>query len=341
MHYLITGHTGFKGAWMTLLLKELGHEVSGFALDPLPGALFETADVSTLMRHDIRGDIREARAVANAFDLAKPDVVIHLAAQPLVLASYEDPIGTYDTNVMGTLHVLDAISKSDTVKASLIITTDKVYKNVNRSEGYREDEPLGGDDPYSSSKAMADLLTQSWIKSFPGSPVAIARAGNVIGGGDMSPDRLLPDLLKAIATGSTIELRNPSAVRPWQHVLDCVYGYYVLIQELLCGRGLGEWNFGPDEESFVEVSSVVSDAQKYLGIPERWQVTEPARQEAQLLALDSSKARQSLKWDNQLKYPLCLHWTMDWNRQIDGSLSSLQIARAQIEKYLKLVERRA
>lgn len=339
MHYLITGHTGFKGAWMTVLLKELGHTVSGLALDPLPSSLFESGVLSARLEHDIRGDIRDLDVVRAAFEAVQPDIVIHLAAQPLVLASYEDPIGTYDTNVMGTLHVLQAISETPNVRASLIITTDKVYKNVNRVQGYREEEPLGGDDPYSASKAMADILTQSWIKSFPGSPVAVARAGNVIGGGDVSPARLLPDLLNAISSGTELELRNPDAVRPWQHVLDCVYGYYLLVQELLVGKGLGEWNFGPGPESFVSVSKVVTDAQIYLGLEAGWKRVDATRHEAQLLALDSSKAMSELNWVNQLPYPLCLNWTIDWEQQRRGSQASFQITQAQIEKYLKLIER--
>lgn len=341
MHYLITGHTGFKGAWMTVLLKELGHKVSGLALAPLPGSLFEAGDLAVYLEHDIRGDIRDLDVVRAALATVQPDIVIHLAAQPLVLASYEDPIGTYDTNVMGTLHVLKAISETPSVQASLIITTDKVYKNVNRVEGYREEEPLGGDDPYSASKAMADILAQSWIKSFPGSPIAIARAGNVIGGGDVSPARLLPDLLNSISSGTEIELRKPDAVRPWQHVLDCVYGYYLLVQELLAGKGLGEWNFGPGPESLVSVSKVVTDAQIYSGLEARWKCVDAPHHEAQLLALDSTKAISQLNWVNQLPYPVCLHWTMEWEHQRRGSLASLQITQAQVEKYLKLIERDA
>lgn len=339
MHYLITGHTGFKGSWMTVLLKELGHKVSGLSLEPLPGSLFEVGDLAVLLEHDIRGDIRDLGVVRVALATVQPDVVIHLAAQPLVLTSYEDPIGTYNTNVMGTLHVLKAISETPSVQASLIITTDKVYKNVNRVEGYTEDEPLGGDDPYSASKAMADIMAQSWIKSFPGSPIAIARAGNVIGGGDVSPARLLPDLLNAIFSGTDIQLRNPDAVRPWQHVLDCVYGYYILVEELLEGKGLGQWNFGPGPESFVSVSKVVTDAQTYSGLEASWKRVDAPRHEAQLLALDSAKAMAQLNWVNQLPYPVCLHWTMDWEHQRRGSLASLQITQAQIEKYLKLIER--
>jgi CDP-glucose 4,6-dehydratase len=338
MHYLITGHTGFKGAWMSLLLKKLGHKVSGLSLDPLPGALFESAELAEEFEFDLRGDIRDSTVVENAFKLVKPDVVVHLAAQPLVLASYADPIGTYETNVMGTLHVLDAIRKTAGVKASLIITTDKVYKNVNRVEGYLESEPLGGDDPYSASKAMADILTQSWVKSFPGSPVAIARAGNVIGGGDVSPDRLLPDLLNAVSQGHVIELRNPDAVRPWQHVLDCVYGYYLLIQKLLRGEGLGEWNFGPGPESFISVSNVVREAQIHLDLPEKWIQVEAPLHEAQLLALNSNKAVSELAWSNKLPFPLSLHWTIDWSSATKDRTTPLEMTNSQVESYLNMVQ---
>lgn len=336
MHYLITGHTGFKGSWMTVLLRELGHTVSGLSLDPIQGSLFETAGLSTLLENDIRGDIRDRSVVAAAFDVCQPDIVIHLAAQPLVLASYDDPVATYDTNVMGTLHILEAISRCASVKSSLIITTDKVYKNVNRVEGYLESEPLGGDDPYSASKAMADIMTQSWMKSFPGAPMAIARAGNVIGGGDVSPDRLLPDLLKSIASGATIELRNPDAVRPWQHVLDCVFGYYLLVQHLLEGKGQGEWNFGPGPESFVSVAQIVTDAQSYMGLEKGWKKVDAPRHEAQLLALDSSKASAELAWTNQLSYPLCLRWTIDWSLAARVERNSIEATRIQVATYLAL-----
>ena len=321
---------------MTVLLNELGHSVSGLALDPLAGSLFETGSLGSLLKHDLRGDIRNREFVENALATVKPDIVIHLAAQALVLPSYEDPIATFDTNVMGTLHVLQAISKTPSVQASLIITTDKVYKNVNRARGYREEEPLGGDDPYSASKSMADIMTQSWIKSFSGTPIAIARAGNVIGGGDVSPARLLPDLLNAISSGREIELRNPDAVRPWQHVLDCVYGYYLLVQELLDGKGLGEWNFGPGPECFVSVSTVVNDALEYTGSEAKWQRVDASRNEAQLLTLDATKAVRDLGWINQLVYPKCLHWAIDWTAAASASKSTYNVTKSQVENYLNL-----
>ncbi len=337
MHFLVTGHTGFKGAWLTILLKELGHRVSGLSLEPLPGSLFETGGLSSLLDHDLRVDIRNRDDVLQAFRIVQPEVVIHLAAQPLVLASYEDPIGTYETNVMGTLNVLDALSRTEGVKASLVITTDKVYRNLNRTEGYREDEPLGGDDPYSSSKAMADILTQSWAKSFPSSPIAIARAGNVIGGGDVSADRLLPDILGSISRNENVELRNPDAVRPWQHVLDCVFGYYLLVEKLLSNQIGGVWNFGPGPASFISVATVVEDTQKYLGLTVHWKKVQAMRPEAQLLALNSEKAFRNLAWENQLDYPKSLEWTLDWSISQRNEENPLKITQKQVQQFLRLL----
>ena len=211
LHYLVTGHTGFKGAWLVALLRSRGHQVSGLALDPVPDALYTRAGLDAQVEHDLRVDIRDAAATAAGVARVSPDVVLHLAAQPLVRESYQDPRTTFETNVTGTLNVLEAVQNTPSVKAHVVITTDKVYRNVNQESGYVESDPLGGDDPYSSSKAMADLLTQSWVTSFPGAPTAIARAGNVIGGGDVSRDRLLPDLLTAFRDGRAAVLRVPES----------------------------------------------------------------------------------------------------------------------------------
>ncbi len=252
MHYLITGHTGFKGPWLVLLLLSRGHQVSGLALNPDDGSLFQRAGLTEHLVSDFRVDIRDAEATAAAVKAAAPDVVVHMAAQSLVRESYRNPRYTYETNAIGTLNVLEAVGATPSVRAHVVITTDKVYRNVDQEAGYVETDPLGGDDPYSASKAMADLLAQSWIRSFPGVPTAIARGGNVIGGGDVSHDRLLPDLVAAYADGRAPQLRFPRAVRPWQHVLDCLNGYLVLADALLTGSGLGQWNFGPGRDSFVQ-----------------------------------------------------------------------------------------
>ncbi|MCU1558286.1 MAG: galE6 [Microbacteriaceae bacterium] len=331
MHYLITGHTGFKGAWLSLLLSARGHTVSGLALDPTPGALFETAGVDSILANDERIDIRDAAQTARAVQTMSPDVVIHLAAQALVRDSYRDPRTTFDTNVMGTLNVLEAVGATPSVKAHVVITTDKVYRNVNRAAGYVESDALGGADPYSASKAMADILTQSWITSFGGTPTAIARAGNVIGGGDVSRDRLLPDLLSAFTSGTPAPIRYPDSVRPWQHVLDCLDGYLTLADALLDGGGLGEWNFGPGEESFVTVANVADRAAALWGAGASWVRDEGDHpHEAGLLALDSTKAERELGWRNRLPFPLSLEWSVDWQRQSDDASA---VTRSQIATF--------
>jgi CDP-glucose 4,6-dehydratase len=334
MHYLVTGHTGFKGSWLALMLTSRGHDVSGLALDPPTGGLFETADVASALRDDRRVDIRDAVATADAIAELAPDVVLHLAAQPLVRESYRDPRTTFETNVMGTLNVLDAITATASIKASVIVTTDKVYRNVNRAEGYAESDPLGGHDPYSSSKAMADLLTQSWVASFPGAPTAIARAGNVIGGGDVSRDRLLPDLLTAFADGRAASLRFPDAVRPWQHVLDCLNGYLALADALIEGRGTGEWNLGPGPESFVPVGTVATLAAERWGGNASWRRDgDEHPHEAGLLALDASKAERELGWRNRLPFPASLDWTVDWQLAVASGRTASDITLQQLAEF--------
>jgi CDP-glucose 4,6-dehydratase len=335
MRYLITGHTGFKGSWLALWLASRGHEVSGIALDPPAGGHFLEANIDSLMTHDFRVDIRDAAATREAMQSAEPDVVFHLAAQPLVRESYLDPRTTFETNAMGTLNVLEAVSKTPSVKAHVVITTDKVYRNVNQQQGYVEQDPLGGDDPYSSSKAMADILTQSWITSFPGAPTAIARGGNVIGGGDVSKDRLLPDLLRSFENGESTSIRFPSATRPWQHVLDCLNGYLTLSEALLAGDGLGEWNFGPGRESFVTVKSVADRAVDLWGDGASWQNDEDTNHphEANLLALDAAKAERELGWKNLLPYPESLEWTVAWQKDVVGGSPVRSASEKQIAEF--------
>lgn len=337
MHFLVTGHTGFKGAWLTVLLRELGHDVSGLSLDPDSGALYERARLRDLLRHDIRVDIRDAEATRSAIATVRPDVVIHLAAQPLVRRSYREPRFTYETNVMGTYNVLEAMSSVAGIKAAVIATTDKVYRNVNRAGGYREDEPLGGDDPYSSSKAMADLLTQSWVTSFPGVPIAIVRAGNVIGGGDVSEDRLLVDLLDGFRLGQTVEIRYPAAVRPWQHVLDCLNGYLAVTDALLAGRGGGAWNIGPDERSFVTVGQVADAVAERWSTNAQWSdVSNKAHlHEAGLLALDASKVSRELGWHDIIPYPDSLTWTVDWARAVNDQADPRDVTIDQVKRFLE------
>jgi len=334
MHYLVTGHTGFKGAWLVALLRERGHTVSGLSLDPVADALYTRAGLTEQVAHDLRIDIRDASATAAGIADVAPDVVLHLAAQPLVRESYKEPRATFETNAMGTLNVLEAVQNTPSVKAHVVITTDKVYRNVNQEAGYVESDPLGGDDPYSSSKAMADILTQSWIKSFPGAPTAIARAGNVIGGGDVSRDRLFVDLLAAFGDGRAPVLRYPKAVRPWQHVLDCLDGYLVLVDALLDGRGLGEWNFGPGRDSFVEVGDVATLAAELWGGGSHWEPDGGEHpHEAGLLALDATKAEQQLGWRNRLAFRDAVAWTVEWELAVRGGAAPTDVMREQIAAY--------
>lgn len=337
MHYYITGHTGFKGSWLTQMLRERGDTVSGQSLDPLPGSLFETAGLSAGLEYDFRIDIRDSEATAMAMAKSEPDVVIHLAAQPLVRASYLNPKETFSTNVVGTLNVLAAVATCRTVKAHLVITTDKVYRNIHQRAGYKEDDALGGKDPYSASKAMADLLTQSWIASFPSCPTAIARAGNVIGGGDISPDRLIPDLLNAFQHQQPALIRYPDAVRPWQHVLDCLNGYLILTDSLLQGENQGAWNFGPSDDNARPVSVVADLSAQLWGHGAHW-ITDLDEQlnEASLLLLNSEKARTALDWDDKLKFEEAVAWTVKWEKQVKSGVDALEICQRQLHEFKAL-----
>ncbi|NMM25014.1 MAG: CDP-glucose 4,6-dehydratase [Phycicoccus sp.] len=339
MHVLVTGHTGFKGAWLVLMLLERGYSVSGLALDPVPGALYDRARLSDLLVHDLRVDIRDASATRAAVADVRPDVVIHLAAQPLVRESYRDPRATYETNTMGTLNVLEAVDGAPGVRAQLIITTDKVYRNVNQIWGYRESDALGGVDPYSASKAAADLVTQSWMAtSITQVPTAIARAGNVIGGGDVCADRLMVDLVTGFSCGRSVSLRYPQAVRPWQHVLDCLNGYLDLTDALLRGDASGEaFNFGPDAASFVPVVAVAQAVATLWGGGAAVSVDAGDHPpEANLLALDSRKAELTLGWRSRLGFDDSLRWTVAWEKRVRADEDPRAVTLAQIREFATL-----
>lgn len=315
----VTGHTGFKGAWLCLLLAKLGARVSGYALAPsgTPN-MFEMAGVGdTLDRHYL-ADVRDQAALAAAMREAEPELVLHLAAQALVRHGYADPVATWSTNVMGTVHLLDAVRACPSVKAALVVTTDKCYENRHWPWGYRENDRLGGHDPYSASKAGAELVAHSYRSSFfsaDGPLIASARAGNVIGGGDWSADRLVPDAVRAVQQGSALLVRHPDATRPWQHVLEPLHGYLLLAARLLAGdaRCATAFNFGPDAADNLPVAAVLD------GLRAHWPQLEWQRDgarhaaiEAALLYLDSSKARQELGW--QVRWPLAagLEHTAQW-----------------------------
>lgn len=343
----LTGHTGFKGSWMALWLQELGARVTGFSLPPNTSpALFEVADVAAGMT-SVLGDIRDAEALAAAMAAARPEVVIHMAAQPLVRESYADPSGTYATNVMGTVNLLEAVRKTPGVRAVVVVTTDKVYLNREWHWAYREDSELGGEDPYSSSKAAAELAAHSYRVSFfhpakhaeHGVALATARAGNVIGGGDWAKDRLVPDALNALKAGQPLVLRHPHATRPWQHVLEPVYGYLALA-EALHHQGPSHaqsWNFGPYEFSDRSVGWIVDKLCELWGVAvPKQQDTGPIPHEAGYLKVDSSKARAVLGWAPKLDLDTTLRWIVDWTRVHHSGADARAETLAHIRRFMEL-----
>jgi CDP-glucose 4,6-dehydratase len=317
---LLTGHTGFKGAWLSLWLQSLGANVTGLALDapPTEPSLYELARVDEGMAAGVSCDVRDPHAVTHAVLNAGPEIVIHMAAQPLVRRSFAEPRLTYDTNVMGTVNVLDAVRACGSVRALVVVTSDKCYENDGRDGLYRESDPLGGHDPYSSSKAAAELVTSAYRRSFfsdPGGPrVASARAGNVIGGGDWGEDRLVPDIVRAAIAGETLRLRHPGAIRPWQHVLNPLGGYLLLAQALCESPDhAGAWNFGPDDRDARTVEWVVSEVSKLWPGGVHWERDDGEHpHEAHYLKLDSSRARDELGWAPAMSLEDGLTATVAW-----------------------------
>jgi len=325
MHFLVTGHTGFKGAWLVHLLHSRGHTVSGISLEPEAGSLFEKNQTSRLLKHDIRCDIRNYDLIKKHFLSINPDVVIHLAAQALVKESYKNPLDTFQTNVNGTLNILRASQDLKNLKAQLIITTDKVYQNMEDSKAYKETDSLGGRDPYSASKSMADIATQSWLASFQNPPTAIGRAGNVIGGGDICADRLIPDLVKSYISGETPKLRAPNSIRPWQHVLDCLNGYLILVEALISGHAQEAWNFGPGISEYRSVSDVSTLAGETWGVTKKWEldlIQHPY--ESKILMLDSNKARNQLGWTERFTFEESVSWTINWYKNVRNGIEPLK-----------------
>ncbi|AWI06922.1 CDP-glucose 4,6-dehydratase [Clostridium drakei] len=326
---LITGHCGFKGSWLALWLKELGANVIGYGLSPYTqNDNFEVTKLKDKII-DIRGDIRDLNKLNNIFSVYKPEIVFHFAAQPLVRVAYENPKETYEINVMGTLNVLEAIRKSETVKTAVMITSDKCYENNEQIWTYRESDPLGGYDPYSSSKACCELLIASYRKSFfneadykvHNKAIASVRAGNVIGGGDWSRDRIVPDCVRALRNKESIKIRNPGAVRPWQHVLEPLCGYLELAKKMYYNINYcGAWNFGPDFKSIIKVSELVDFFIKAWGSGKYESVyCNDGYHEANLLSLDCTKAKLLLEWKPRLKIDEAINYTVDWYKCFENS----------------------
>ncbi len=319
-----------------LLLRELGHEVHGYSLNPLSGSLFERARLSELCDSDIRSDIRDSSRLQTEILRVNPDVIIHLAAQPLVRYGYEHPEETFRTNFDGTLNVLSAAQRVPKLTALVVVTTDKVYENTGKKEGYVETDPLGGLDPYSASKAAADILSQSWSHTFPDMPIAIARAGNVLGAGDVSKDRLVPDMLSAFEDKNVAAIRNPDSVRPWQHVLDCLNGYLSLVARVQSKGASGSWNFGPDPENFQPVSVVADYLAEAWGEGVKWsRVSElGAPGEDKLLTLNSHKASSQLGWKNKYSLGETLHSVATVERSIRQGQDAMTSSKKEVKAFL-------
>ncbi|MFN2474636.1 MAG: CDP-glucose 4,6-dehydratase [Sphingomicrobium sp.] len=335
---LVTGHTGFKGGWLALWLHQLGAEVSGFALPaPTDPSLFEQARIAELIHH-IEGDVRDAKAVKAAIAACRPEVIFHLAAQPLVRASYEEPVETYATNVMGTVHVLDACRRAPDVAAVVCITTDKCYENREWVWPYRECDPMGGHDPYSSSKGAAELVIAAYRRSFfadSGPGVASVRAGNVIGGGDWAADRLIPDIVRALLAGERPLIRSPGSIRPWQHVLEALSGYLLIAERLLAGdRSVATaYNFGPSDDDAQPVSWVAERMIEQWGA-EGWERPDGIQpHEAVLLKLDCSKARDELGWRPALRLDQALAKVIAWHPHVAEGGGAREISLEQLKEY--------
>lgn len=345
---LLTGHTGFKGSWLSLWLQSMGAEVVGYALAPPTNpSLFEVADITSGMTSVI-GDVRDLAQLKKTFAQHQPEIVIHMAAQPLVRYSYIEPVETYSTNVMGTVNLLEAVRATSSVKAVVNVTTDKCYENREWVWGYRENEAMGGFDPYSSSKGCAELVTAAYRNSYfhlekykqHGVAIASARAGNVIGGGDWAEDRLIPDIMRAITQAKPVNIRSPHATRPWQHVLEPLSGYLVLAERLYTeGAGYAEgWNFGPNDEDAKPVQWIVEKLIQSWGEGASWKLDGGDHpHEAHYLKLDCAKAKMRLDWYPQWHLGDTLEAIVDWHRAYRHGEDMRAVTIGQINKYIHIV----
>ena len=343
----LTGHTGFKGSWLSIWLQSLGASVTGYALaPPTTPSLYDTAKVASGM-DTVTGDIRDLQNLQKAMQQARPEIVIHMAAQSLVRESYAQPVDTYAVNVMGTVNLLEAVRQTPGVKAVVNVTTDKCYENREWAWGYRENEPMGGYDPYSSSKGCAELVSAAYRSSFfnplayvqHGVAVATARAGNVIGGGDWAKDRLIPDMINAFEAGRPAIIRNPHAIRPWQHVLEPLRGYMTLAEHLYNqGPAFAEgWNFGPNDDDARSVGWIAKQLTRQWGQSASWQADEGEHpHEASYLKLDISKARSRLKWHPLMRLETALDMIVAWSQQRLAGSDIRAITLSQIQTYQKL-----
>ncbi|MBN2368409.1 CDP-glucose 4,6-dehydratase [Candidatus Woesearchaeota archaeon] len=333
----VTGHTGFKGSWLSFMLISFGARLSGYALSPGTNpSLFKILGLDTQMKNyylDIRNYTQLSKAIKNE----KPEILFHLAAQPIVRESFDSPVYTFETNVIGTANILECIRQSSTIKSAVIVTTDKVYE-IKHEFPYNESDELGGHDPYSASKACAELVVKSYLRSFKNLPsVATARSGNVIGGGDWAEDRLVPDILRHLFEEKDLLIRNPEAIRPWQHVLEPTKGYLQLAKELYFNNNLGgAWNFGPEPDSFVDVKSLIEMSFRILNINKEIQVQrDSVKHETKILRIDNSKAKEKLNWSPKLRLTESLDWTFQWYKCFYNNQNVLELTEKQIKEYIK------
>lgn len=344
---LVTGHTGFKGSWLSIWLHELGAEVIGVAKEPFfEYDNFVLSGIGNKIKTDIRADIRDGQRMKDIFAEYKPEIVFHLAAQPLVRLSYDIPVETYETNVIGTINIMEAMRAIGSVKVGVMITTDKCYENKEQIWGYRESEQMGGYDPYSSSKGAAEIAISSWRRSFfnPNDygtkhhvSLASVRAGNVIGGGDWALDRIIPDCIKALEAGRPVDIRSPKAIRPWQHVLEPLSGYMLLAAKMWENptKYCEGWNFGPRAESITSVWDVATKVLANYGSGELCDLSNPnALHEAKLLMLDISKAKFQLGWEPRMDIDRCIALTVDWYKRYTNE-DVYKLCIEQINNYLK------
>ena len=337
---LVTGHTGFKGTWLSRILILAGAEVTGYSLEPPTSpSLFEQAKTASQMK-SIIGDIRDGEKLKKTVCEARPDIVLHLAAQPIVRTSYKDPVGTYESNVMGTVNILEAVRACPSVKSFVNITTDKVYLNKEWAWGYRENEELCGFDPYSNSKSCSELVTYSYRNSFfaeNDSPaISTARSGNVIGGGDYATDRIIPDCIRAVESGKEIILRNPASTRPYQHVLECLSGYLLLAKKQYENKAfIGSYNFGPDDESCVTTGELATLFCDSWGSGASWKNVseENAPHEANFLKLDCSKSKSVLGWKPHWGIKTAVERIVEWEKAVQGGKPAAEVTDAQIREY--------
>jgi CDP-glucose 4,6-dehydratase len=339
----VTGHTGFKGSWLSLWLQELGAHVTGYSLPaPTQPSLFDLAGVGERM-NSLIGDVRDLDRLSRGLREQQPCIVFHLAAQPIVRDSYTDPVGTYATNVMGTVHLLEATRHVPSIKAVVVVSSDKCYENHEWERGYHEDDAMGGFDPYSSSKGCTELVTAAYRRSFfqqkdvgrPRAMIASGRAGNVIGGGDWAAGRLVPDMMRAFASNQSVLIRNPRSIRPWQHVLEPLSGYLMLAERLIDADGFDEaWNFGPDETDSRSVAEIADALVELWGEGASWTVDQGAHpHEAHSLRLNSSKARQRLGWAPHMHVTTALEWVVEWYRGYASGDDVRQLTVDQIARY--------